>query len=451
MNAKVSYKRVDNRISVVHGKNELPLFDVVSELRVLGTKNTLTNGMHNYVYVSSEVYKTISTKKPHIFAGPTQMQPVFPIEDKELKDGEIKLCYHLIRDCGFGDTEDGTITLAVMDEIDIKKAHIQRIEGIREDKVLVSEKDYRSFINNPKYKHIYLFELTNTITGDTVVVKKSHIEIDEKLQEGDIRINRKQRIFLGLTMIPFISDVEWRYLTSHEFKDPKGNSHEDVIKEVYVGNDHTKSSSVDYNKSFEAEKALEKIYNCPLIITPVVESFHKKGFFNPLEKIANFYAGKSTIILQCKRPYDIDEGSDVVRMSKTNMSLLGISEMDQVIITYKNSKMRCRVLELKNDEQYRATNRPFPIDFVIGVPSPIRQRIGIVDINSAIKIDRDTKFILRKSINEQIVPTLITLVSALIITNFEKIWAAVVSIVAIPIVIWINLSKYRNARNKLHK
>lgn len=451
MSVKVSFRRDDRRIKIVNGKDEVDLFQVVADLSVREAKRNLNNGMLNVVYLSSNVYEQVATKKPYLFNESMHLESVFPVEDPELEDNEIKLCLTLRSIFGFHEGEDNRVALALIDELDVKKTSPQWIEGIREDNVHLSSIDYQNFIAREEYKNIHLFEVTNTITGDTVVIKKTHFIEDKTLKEGVIRLNRKQRIFLGLTLISFISDIEWNYLTKHNFTDPKGNNYEDIITKVYSCSGHTKDSSLDYDMVSRAEKALESIYNNPLVITPVVESFHVKGKSNLFVKIANFYAGKSTITLQCKRPYDIDEGSDIVRMSKTNMSLLGVSEMDQVVITYKNKKTKCKVLELKDGEQYRYTNRPFPIDFVIGIPTAVRKRIGVTDINSAIKIDRDTPFILRKTINEQIVPSLITLAAALIVTDFSKIWAAVVAIIALPIVLWINLSKYRNARNKLRK
>ncbi|MBQ3003167.1 MAG: hypothetical protein IJD82_05500 [Clostridia bacterium] len=156
--------------------------------------------------------------------------------------------------------------------------------------------------------------------------------------------------------------------------------------------------------------------------------------------------GKSTISLVGRRPYAIDEGLDIVRMTRSNMNLLGIDEMDKVILQYKNKKISCRVLELGDAEAFAETNLPISPDLAVGIPAHIRKRLGVLDLSSSVKIDRDTAFIFKKSINEQIVPILLTLFSANLFTDSSVALSALLSLVAIPIVLYFNLSSKRNMR-----
>ena len=67
-------------------------------------------------------------------------------------------------------------------------------------------------------------------------------------------------------------------------------------------------------------------------------------------------------------------------------------------------------------------------------------------MNTIVKIDRDTGFIFRKSINNQILPVLLTLVSANLFID-KSVWiSAALSVVAIPFVVYFNLSSKRNMR-----
>ena len=162
--------------------------------------------------------------------------------------------------------------------------------------------------------------------------------------------------------------------------------------------------------------------------------------------MTDFYVGKSTISLICRRPYDNDEGLDIIRMSPSNMSLLGIDEMDKVILQYKDRKISTRVLSLEDDDAFLETNLPISTDLVVGVPVHIRKKLGVMDLSTTIKVDRDTAFIFKKSINEQIVPILLTLFSTNLFTDFSVVLSAGLSLLAIPIVLYFNLSSKRNMR-----
>ena len=147
-----------------------------------------------------------------------------------------------------------------------------------------------------------------------------------------------------------------------------------------------------------------------------------------------------------RRPYDSDEGSDIVRMSLSNMNLLGVNEMDKVIIKYKGNSVKCRVLELKDENAFYETNVKTNINYAIGIPAHIRKKLGLCNIKSAVKVDRDTGFIFKKSINEQIVPIILTLFSINIFQDPSVLLKTLLSVLAVPIVVYLNLSSKRNMR-----
>ncbi len=203
--------------------------------------------------------------------------------------------------------------------------------------------------------------------------------------------------------------------------------------------------SASYDKKSKAKKIISKYCSGDISIIPIPESIYTKGK-KLLRRLCDFYVGKSTLSLVCRRPYDIDEGLDIVRMTKSNMNLLGIDEMDKVILQYKNRKISCRVLELGDENAFSETNLPISLDLVVGVPAHIRKKLHVMDLSSSIKIDRDTTFIFRKSINEQIVPILLTLFSTNLFTDSSVIFSALLSLIAIPVVLYFNLSSKRNMR-----
>ena len=104
------------------------------------------------------------------------------------------------------------------------------------------------------------------------------------------------------------------------------------------------------------------------------------------------------------------------------------------------------MLELDNEQAFLETNLPISPDLAVGVPAHIRKKLGVTDLLSSVKIDRDTAFIFKKNVNEQVVPILLTLFSTNLFTDSSIISSALLSLVAIPIVLYFNLSSKRNMR-----
>ncbi len=323
-------------------------------------------------------------------------------------------------------------------DITISKLDIQNIDNIRENKLVVSAKDID--MHQWNLKDFKLYEVYNSFTGDSLVVKASHIIEDEHLEAGTMKLNRKQRIALGAELPLCISPEQWDVLV--EQLDDKGKA---LLTELYMSDSHILDENVCYEKQTAFLKIIKPIFCKQLKIIPVLESANIKSR-SLIKTLCDFYVGKSTMSLIVKRPLANDEGLDVVRMTKSNMNLLGIDEMDKVILQYKNKKIRCRVLEIDNEELFFKTNRPAPIELSIGVPVHLRKKLGIVDLASSIKVDRDTAFIFKKSVNEQIVPIILTLFSTSLFSDASVILSVILSLVAIPIVLYLNLSSKRNMR-----
>ena len=217
------------------------------------------------------------------------------------------------------------------------------------------------------------------------------------------------------------------------------------IISLYKAPYRAQTEDADHNVKKSCKKIINKNLGLCTKIIPVLETVRepKKNIINA---ICDFYVGKSTISLMAKRPFENDEGLDIVRMTRSNMNLLGIDEMDKVVLQYKNKKISCRVLDFENENSFLKTNKPSPMELSVGIPVHIRNRLGIDDLSSAVKIDRDTVFIFKKSLNEQVVPIILTVFSAILFSDFSALASTLLSIIAIPIVIYFNLSSKRNMR-----
>lgn len=129
-----------------------------------------------------------------------------------------------------------------------------------------------------------------------------------------------------------------------------------------------------------------------------------------------------------------------------NTISLSASNMDRVILRHKNKSLSVAVLEIDDNDMFYKENLPININNAIGIPVHLRKQLGITRLNAVVKVDRDTGFIFRKSINEQIVPILLTLFSVNVFRD-ENIWKSILlSLLAVPIVVYFNLSGKRNQR-----
>lgn len=411
--------------------------------RLKTSKNTIKSERLNAIAVSLAIYEQIKDETLVLYNEENgEFLNVRALLKENCAHDEIRLTSYVQERLKI--TDGGTLCICRYSSYTYTKIQTQKIDHIRENNLVISSKDTNgASILDFKTSPYALFEVYNAITGDNVIVKREHIYVDETLPQGTIRLNRKQRICLGEEFPLYISEKQWNVLMKNIPFDNR--QMRETLAQVY-GETRIAVENVTYEQKQTVKKALQEYGQGDLHIIPVLESQGKQEKRTLLRALTDFYVGKSTVSLICRRPYEVDEGADIVRMSVDNMRILGIEEMDRVILQYKKRKVSCRVLELSEKEAFYETNLPISPDMAIGIPVHIRKKLGITDLNSTIKIDRDTAFIFRRNLNEQIVPILLTLFSANLFTDESVLLSALLSAVAIPIVLYINLSSKRNMR-----
>ena len=439
---KVSFKYTENGIIVKYKKK--------SYTDILHSPTVLTCTSHKYagqnlatICVSEKLFSMYNTDKLILINLSTNhfINVSLVLSDK-LAEDECRITNYISEQLHV--YENDQVLLCSYYFYSFNRVLTQKIDNIRENNLVVSPHDYRAIQIELKHSPCHLFEIYNTITKESLIVKKSHIFVDDSLPQGSMRLNRKQRICLGVEVPAFLSQLQWDLLKKNI--PPEDVESMNLITTLYGPEDHILVNNATYAQKQQAKKILDKYIQGEIHIIPVIDTLHapdKKHFFR---KLSDFYVGKSTISLICRRPYDNDEGLNVVRLSKSNMKLLGVEEMDKVFLQYKKRKISCRVLELDKEAAFLNTNLPVPVELAIGVPAHLRKKLGVTDLNSVIKIDRDTGFIFRRSMNEQVVPILLTLFSTSLFSSLSAILPIVLSIVAVPIVVFFNLSSKRNMR-----
>lgn len=265
----------------------------------------------------------------------------------------------------------------------------QSLDHVKDDNLVMSAESYDVFIKNAPYQ---LFDVVNKETGASICLQKKHIIRSDKSEGRDyLKMNRKHRIFLGLE-----------------------------------------------NRERGTEQKTE------VYIRPVLDSFARTGFVSPWTLLTRFFVGKSALSLMCRRPYECDENTNVVRLTNSNMKLLGVEEIDSVILRHHMKRVKCRVLELDDKETFEEINGdvPAPADLAIGIPAHVRKQLGLNFVNCAVKIERDTNFLFTKSLPDQIIPLLLTFATSGLVLDTHIIWEILFAIV----VVYLNLSSKRHMR-----
>ena len=400
-----------------------------------------TDSFLNRIHVSNQLFEKVGSIAVVLNNSTDEWMEVFCISDKELKGNDIRVTETIFNEISI---DEGDISLIKYNSLSFSKIVRQKIEQIKEDNIVISKALIDAIDPNFFNNEFKLYSLYNTTTGENIIIKKKHIIVDESLGKDTIRISNLQRTFLGFEGRDYIPEIVWSQLIDRCQNDPRMN---DVLG-VYDKNTR-KVIKPDQIKEKEITKLINDMLGTKLVLCPIIESVAPRSDRRSIIRVVtDFYVGKSTILLTAKRPYEIDEGKDIVRMSKNSMNLLGISSMDTVRITYRNKTVTSRVLELEEKEAFAKTNPPLSGDVVIGIPVNLRKKLGINNVNSSVKVDRDTPFIFRRSFNEQIVPILLTLFTSLFTLNLFDWKPAVISLAALPVVVYFNLSSKRNSRLK---
>ena len=109
---------------------------------------------------------------------------------------------------GLEDGENAVFTRYV--ENKYTNVMVQRIDNIRENNLVVSPEDAFGLSAAFDRSPCCLFEVLNAQTGENMIVKRQHIIVDSELPRGSVRLNRKQRLWLGLELPSKLAVTQWQ-------------------------------------------------------------------------------------------------------------------------------------------------------------------------------------------------------------------------------------------------
>ena len=329
----------------------------------------------------------------------------------------------------------------------------QRIENISKGCLAISRFD----ANNKEFNYANeddVFRVINSITENSFIINSANIKVDPQLNKGDIRVDARQRIFLGIDNPEFIPEKVWMSIINNLSQADK-----DILLRCYPSHDHVLSVSIGQNDR-EAIRKIVKEYVKPRIWLQKVSVNSASAPLTPIKlrnrirsictAIANRFIGRSSVMLMCRRPYKSDEGADIVRMAKASMSLLGIQEMDRVVLRYRSNSVSCPVLMIDDERCFVKENMPNEINLSIGVPAHIRNLLGIQDVKSCVHVERDTLFLLKKNLSSQIIPFLLTIAVGFFAIGVMPLWVALIFFVGViaPVIAYFNFSQIRSMRGR---
>lgn len=314
--------------------------------------------------------------------------------DNKVDEGQYAINAYIINRYNITDT-DGIKLYIINDDniLAFDDIKLQALKYIQKEYILVGEKAYNIVQSyNTKYVIVY-----NKKDNSHFIANVSHIIKSDTLAVSAIRLNRKQRLALNI---------------------------DDDDKEKNV------------------------------IIVPMLQGKYENKV-KLTEKILDFYIGKINYSLIAKRTMAVDENFNVVRLSKSNMKLLGVENFDMVKMTYKDNIVKSRVLEIENSNIIIENNgwdlnnnklKPIDIDMIVAIPAFVRDELEVPTVigNVSVKIERDMGYIWKKNISNQVLPIILILFTSEIFVSLSSILLSILfALLSLPIVLYFNLSKER--------
>ncbi len=227
----------------------------------------------------------------------------------------------------------------------------------------------------------------------------------------------------------------------------------EILNSTYIKHDgvyEIKKNEFGNNKLLNIQKkiGLDKLE----VIETTLPNYQKSYFFRHLgknikNKILTRLIGSKNVLLRVGRAYPVDEQSDIVRLSPDIMKVLGVSEMDKVIVQYNDKAIQLRVLEASNYEINKIVNDYIydetDDNILIGIPNKWRIHLGIFSINSIVNVKRDVNHITKKNTNRQLLP-FIGIVFTILQTFNDNLIRLVLILFLFPTAVYINFSEERS-------
>ena len=344
-------------------------------------------------------------------------------------------------------SESSNIYIQKKSNIKFNKISVQSVDDILEGYITIPE-SYKSWGEKHGGKE---FELMNEITGASMDISFDKIKYDNKIGESSIKLNYFQRLVLEGDLPQKIPKYHYEkfktMLAEDDDKLAVLTNHYENGKALTV--EVLKTHKDSYNHKKVVKEVLGKAGYPVLGLYPISrEEKAKENFIcRVIDKILDITIGSNKIYLKCIRPYETDESSNVVRLAKGTLELLGVDETDNLIISYRNKKVKARALMINEIESIKETNifqTESELNACIGIPAHIRKKLGINKINVCCNVERDKRYLFEKNLNIQFISIIATVLAVKQNFNYNNKIVAILLLICIPFSIYLIFSTVRN-------
>jgi hypothetical protein len=286
------------------------------------------------------------------------------------------------------------------------------------------------------------FEIVNRVTSASFDIERSKIKVKPTLEPGTIQLSYLQREFLDLEHPP---DTLSKYYYDQIYEALINQAEPiDLIQNQY------EKQKVREDLKYEDKQKLKKLIKLAgfnnVAIYPLYLKPKKKKRFSIATLFLNLAIRRASLKLNVIRPYSTDESSNIVRMSKSAMNLLGIAENDLVILNYRRKSIEVPVLEFDSPELVKETNivtNESSINISIGIPAHLRFKLGIKQIGKICEVERDLSFLFKKNLSLQFLPILAAAFAVFSLDELSFLNRSIITAIIIPISSFITLSVVR--------
>lgn len=326
------------------------------------------------------------------------------------------------------------------------------------------------------------------IESETGVKARCMIKGNAAVEMGNAKISKRCREALGVTGktlmihpspyqfvvrgIPKVEDINKKTIVASQDLVEKYSNQIELMNvqngfrmrcKIRKSDDNSFTNKIFLSRYHKLLLDIEENAETKLIITNVHRiqpAFVQKAWQNCgdfFKTIGTFlgkvFIGYRELDLRIGHIYPFDENHSVIRIHPNVRKVLGVEECDKLFISYNGKTAKLPVLDIDTDninEVVKIENEFIDSHLTIGVSASTRNKLGIPNIGTVIKVRRSTKFLLLKHINKLILPLIalwFTIIQFYKTKNMEidHIVKMIVLIVIIsPVVIFASLSEERS-------
>jgi hypothetical protein len=330
------------------------------------------------------------------------------------------------------------IVLHPLEKIIINRIIVQNASQLVDGDISIS-KDINDALLSIGADH---FEIVNRVTSASFDIERLKIKVKPSLEPGTIQLSYLQREFLDLEHPP---DTLSKYYYDQICEGLINQAEPiDLIQKQY------EKQKVREDLKYEDKEKLKKLIKLAgfnnVAIYPLYLKPKKKTRFSIATLFLNLAIRRASLKLNVIRPYSTDESSNIVRMSKSAMNLLGIAENDLVILNYRRKSNEVPVLEFDSPELVKETNivtNESSINISIGIPAHLRFKLGIKQIGKICEVERDLSFLFKKNLSLQFLPILAAAFAVFSLDELSFLNRSIITAIIVPISSFITLSVVR--------